>query len=153
MRAFQSNPAYPAAPNNQSPLVIKETRPLPKIPRTQIALLHGNDPFFDSISQRLQDNFNEFAIALDARSMEEIRAIDTAVVKVVLVDFELPGDATAIECVRTIRSIGARAITLSGPYSADGVIKAMAAGADAALKKSDSSKRIADQIRLSAARG
>ncbi len=71
---------------------------------------------------------------------------------IVLLDVELDGVTVLSDSIKKVRATGARVITLSSSDAPSLVTRAMAAGADAALSKSNSSRRLAEHLRLAANR-
>lgn len=68
---------------------------------------------------------------------------------IVLVDIELDD---ALPLIRQVRGLGARVVAVTSDARARDVVPAMAAGADAALHRSELARRFVTQVRLTANR-
>lgn len=120
-------------------------------PSIKVMLL-STDPALADLPGRIVAKFPDVEITETAANWAALAASPHLPGSIVLVDAELGGAAISPDLIKAIRAAEARAITLSGVDSPAGVMRAMAAGADAALRKSDSSRRVGDQLRLAANR-
>jgi DNA-binding NarL/FixJ family response regulator len=119
----------------------------------RVAVLRNASHRLDELGRRVLEVAPEVEFTRIASTWDELVDADgTIPADILLLDHQLEGDGTAPDLIRRARAVGTRVITLTSLDDPKAVMSDMAAGADAALRKSDSSRRLVEQIRLAAHR-
>lgn len=116
-----------------------------------VAFLHSSEPRFASLANRM-DDYPDIVVIKNTTDWNVLASCAQLQGSIVILDAQLKDTEPILERVRQLRLLGARAILLDGDDSPTFVIKAMGAGADASLDKRVPSRRIVEQIRLTASR-
>jgi len=119
-------------------------------PTISIVLVHSS-PRLAALADSLASGYPDLEVIARAASLDAIPAAQL-LHAIVLTDEAPSGSESIIDRIRSIRALGARVIVLADDDFPAGVVPAMAAGADAVLPPTSSSRRVAEQVRLVANR-
>jgi DNA-binding NarL/FixJ family response regulator len=113
-----------------------------------VFLIDREDHSLAPLQQRLSAAHIDFVV--NEISMTDMADLPAGAFEgaVVLLDYDVETEEPFSERVRKIWKEGARVIAVSGNATPAFMARAMAAGADAAVSKSDSARRVAHQIQL-----
>jgi len=116
-----------------------------------VAVLTSANSPVEAMVTRLAEKVASVEVSLWARSWNDIAETATHPAFLVILDAEFDEFDTA-EQVKELRAIGSRVIVVRGSDAPKEVLRDMAAGAEASMLLSKSSRRLASQVRLSAGR-
>jgi DNA-binding NarL/FixJ family response regulator len=115
--------------------------------RIPVVLLHRSTERIRAIAARITSDHPDLAIVAEVSAPDEVPTG-----AVVLTDSSNFDGLDVVARVRRIRSVGARVIVIEGSSYPKSVVPAMAAGADAVIPTTSSTRRVTEQIRLTATR-